>query len=48
MEKNNIDLGSLKEDKKEFIEDNKLTLKIQQRFRTEKHNVFTEKIIRLL
>ena len=39
---------SLKEDKrrkiKEFIKNSKLILKTQQRFRSEKHNVFTEEI----
>ena len=29
---------------KEFIENNKLISKIQQRFKTERHNVFTEEI----
>ena len=36
--------NSLKEDQKEFIKNNKLILKIQERFRSEKHNVFTEEI----
>ena len=40
MEKNKIVVDSLKE----FIKNNKLVLKTQQRFRDEKHNVFTEKI----
>ena len=32
----------LKEDQKEFIKSNKLTLKTQQqRFRSERHNVYT-------
>ena len=44
LEKNKFDVDSLKEDKKEFIKNNKLILKIQQRFRSEKHNVFTEEI----
>ena len=29
---------------KEFIKDNKLILKTQQRFKSERHNVFTEEI----
>ena len=41
-EKNKIDADSLKEDQNEFIKDNKLILKTQQRFRSEKHNVFTD------
>ena len=43
LEKPKIDVGSLKENKKEFIK-NKLILKTQQRFRSEKPNVFTEEI----
>ena len=37
-------MDSLKEDHKEFIKNKKLILKIQQRFRSEKHNAFTEEI----
>ena len=44
LEKNQIDVDSLKEDLKEFIKNNKLILKTQQWFRSEKHNVFTEEI----
>ena len=43
-EKNAINLDSLKKDHKEFIKYNKLMLKTQQRFKGERHNVFTEKI----
>ena len=43
LEKNKIDVDSFK-DNKEFIKNNKLILKTQQRFRSEKHNVFTEEI----
>ena len=39
---------SLKEDHEESIKNNKLILKTQQRFRIEKHNTFTEEVIRLL
>ena len=39
-----IDIYCIKENKKEFIRNNKLILKTQQRFKSEKHNVFTEKI----
>ena len=44
LEKNKIDVDSIKEDQKEFIKNNKLVLKTRQRFRSEKHNVFTEEI----
>ena len=37
-------VDSLKKDQKEFIKNNKLILKTQQRFRSEKHNVFTKEI----
>ena len=37
-------MNTLKEHRKEFIKNNKLILKTQERFRSEKHNVFTEKI----
>ena len=39
-----IDIYCIKENQKEFIRNNKLILKTQQRFKSEKHNVFTEKI----
>ena len=42
LEKNKID--DLKEDHKEFIKNNKLILKTQQRFKSEKQSVFTEEI----
>ena len=42
--KSNIGLDSLEEDQKEFIKYNNIILKTQQRFRSEKHNIFTEKI----
>ena len=44
LEKNEINLDSLKKDHKEFIKNNKLILKTQQRFKRERHNVFTEEI----
>ena len=44
LEKNKIDVDSLKEDHKKLINNNKLILKTQQRFRNEKHNVFTKEI----
>ena len=40
LEKNKIDVDV----HKEFIKKNKLILKTQQRFRSERHNVFTEEI----
>ena len=48
LEKNKIDADSLKEDHKEFIKNDKLILKTQQRLRSEKHNVFSKKLIRLI
>ena len=42
--KSNIGLDSLEEDQKQFIKYNNIILKTQQRFRSEKHNIFTEKI----
>ena len=42
--KNEISVDSLKKNHKEFIKNNKLTLKTQQRFKSERHNIFTEKI----
>ena len=44
LEKNKVDVDGFKEDHEEFIKSNKLILKRQQRFRSEKHNVFTEEI----
>ena len=43
LENNKFDLDSIKK-YKEFIRNNKVILKTQQRFRSEKHNVFTEEI----
>ena len=39
-----IDVDSLKVDQKEFVKNNRLILKTQQRFKRERHNVFTEEI----
>ena len=44
LEKNKINVNSLKEDPRKFIKNNKLILKAQQRLRSEKHNIFTEEI----
>ena len=43
LEKNEIDVDCLIEDKKEFIK-NRLILKAQQRFKSRRQNVFTEEI----
>ena len=43
LEKKGINVDSLTEDKKEFIK-NRLILKTQQKFKSERHTVFTEEI----
>ena len=47
LEQNKIDVDSLKEYQKEFIINNKLILKTQQRFESERHNVFTDGITKI-
>ena len=42
--RNKIDVDNLKEDQKEFIKNNKLILKKQQRFKSENHNIFNEEV----
>ena len=42
IEKNKLQLDSLKETNKELLKNNKLTLKSQQIFRNKKKKVFTE------
>ena len=42
--KKKLDVDRLRENYKEFIKNNKLIIKSQQRFRSEKHDVFTEEI----
>ena len=37
-------MDGIKKNHKEFIKNNKLILKAQQRFKSERHNVFTEEI----
>ena len=37
-------MDCLRENHKEFIKDNKLMLRSQQRYRSEKYNVFTEEV----
>ena len=47
LRKKEIDVDSLKEDQKEFVKNSKLILKTQQRFKSERHNVFTEEISKI-
>ena len=44
LEKNKIDVDSLKKDHKEFVKNNKLISKSQRRLKIKKQNVFTEEI----
>ena len=44
LEKNKIEKESIKKNQKEFIKNNKSILKIQQKFKSEKHSVFTGEI----
>ena len=44
LEKNKVDINSIKENHQKFIKNNKSILKIQQRFKSERHNVFTGEI----
>ena len=44
MIKKKIDVDSLKEDQKEFVNKNKLILKTQQKFKSERRDAFTEEI----
>ena len=49
LEKCKTDIDSiLKKNHKEFIKNNKSKLKTQQRFKSEKHNVFTEEINKIV
>ena len=43
LEKHKTNAGSLKRDHEELIKNNELILKTQQKFKSEKHSVFTEK-----
>ena len=45
MKKIYINIDNLRENHKEFIKINKLELKSEQRFRSEKHNVVTGEIV---
>ena len=42
LEKNKTNVGILKRNHKEFIRKNKSILRTQQRFKSRRHNVFTE------
>ena len=44
QEKTRLNTESFKENHNKFIKNNKLILKTQQRFKSERHNVFTDKI----
>ena len=44
LEKNKIDIDSLKKDYKKIIRNNKLILKSCQRFSSKRDNVFTEEV----
>ena len=45
LEKNEISVDNLKKYHKEFIKNNKIILKTQQRFKSEMHNIFTAEIV---
>ena len=45
--KKEIHIDSIKENHKEFIKNNKSISKTQQRFRYERHNVFTKEISKI-
>ena len=44
LENNKTDVDSFKEDQIEFIKNNKVVLKTQERFKIERHNIFTEEV----
>ena len=48
LEKYKIDIDSLQKDHKEFMKNNKLILKTQQRFKSEEHNAFAEEINKIV
>ena len=47
LRKKKIDVDSLKEDQKDFVKNNKLILKTQQRFKSEKGMFLLKKLRRL-
>ena len=44
--KNKINIDSVKKNHKQFMRKNKSIIKTQQRFKSERHNVLTEELIR--
>ena len=48
LEKNKVKVDSLLQNHKEFIKNNKLILKSEQRFWSEKPNVFTEEVKKIV
>ena len=47
LEKAKINIDRIKENHKEFIKNNKRILKTQQRFKSERRNVFIEEITKI-
>ena len=47
-EENEVNVNSLRENHEKIMKNNKLVLKSQQRFRSEKHNVFTEEVSKIV
>ena len=47
LEKNEINIDSLKKNHKEFIKNNKSILKRQGRFKSERHNVFADEVYKI-
>ena len=45
LRKKKIDVASYKKDQKEFVKSDKLILKAPERFKCERHNVFTAELI---
>ena len=45
---NETNIGSLKQDNKESTVNKKMILKLQKRFKSESHNVYTEEIIKIV
>ena len=48
LEKNKVDVDSIRKSREEFIKSKKIVLKSQQGLRNEKHNVFTEEVNKTL
>ena len=44
LEKKEINVDCLKEHQRRFVDKNKLILKTQQRFKSERHHIFAEEI----